>query len=74
MPNNVPKYFVPNICATIPFVGGIVANHKIPNKTPKASAVNVDEGKNRNKINIMVVFTEFILNLLILVLLSKFQF
>ena len=33
-------------------VGGIVANHSIPNKTPNASAVNVDEGRNRNKIRI----------------------
>ena len=38
------KYLVPNICATIPLVGGIVANHKIPNKTPNVRAVKVDAG------------------------------
>ena len=45
-------YFVPNICATIPLVGGIVASHKIPNKTPNVKAVNIDEGKNKNKTRI----------------------
>ena len=51
IPNKVARYLVPNIWATIPFVGGIVANHKIPNKTPNPKAVKVEEGKNKKRTN-----------------------
>ena len=48
MPNNIVKFLVPNIWATIPFVAGTVANHKIPKETPKAMAVIFDAGKSIN--------------------------
>ena len=42
------KYLVPNICATIPLVGGTVDNHNTPNVIPKKIDVYNDGGKNIN--------------------------
>jgi len=36
---------VPNIWATIPFVGGTVDNHKKPKVTPKTTELNILGGK-----------------------------
>ena len=35
------RYFVPNICATIPLVAGTVDNHKKPKLAPKINALNI---------------------------------
>ena len=46
IPNNVLKYFVPNICATIPLVGGTVESHKNPKVTPNTTELKILGGKN----------------------------
>ena len=45
MPNKVLKYFVPNIWATIPFVGGTVDSHNNPKVTPKIIEFNIEGGE-----------------------------
>ena len=42
------KYFVPNIWATIPFVGGTVESHRTPNVIPKKIDVYKEGGRNIN--------------------------
>ena len=42
------KYFVPNIWATIPLVGGTVESHKSPNVTPKIIELIRDGGEKIN--------------------------
>ena len=41
---------MPNICATIPFVGGTVESHNIPNVIPNKIDINIDGGE-KIKIN-----------------------
>ena len=52
MPNNVLKYFVPKICATIPLVGGTVDNHNKPKVTPKIIELIIEGGE---KIKIQIL-------------------
>ena len=52
------KYFVPNICATIPLVGGTVDSHNIPNVTPKKIDEYMDGGRNMN-IEIIIALKKF---------------
>ena len=46
----MPKYFVPNMCATIPLVAGTVDSHKKPKLAPKINALTLVAGKNINRI------------------------
>ena len=46
----MPKYFVPNICATIPLVAGTVESHKKPKLAPNKNALKLLAGVNINKI------------------------
>ena len=39
IPKSVLRYLVPNICATIPFVGGTVESHNNPKVIPKNTEV-----------------------------------
>ena len=47
--NTIPKrelrYLVPNIWATIPFVGGTVDNHSNPKEIPKTMDIMFDGGE-----------------------------
>ena len=52
MPNNVLKYFVPKIWATIPLVGGTVDNQSNPNVIPKIIEFSNEGGE---KINIHIL-------------------
>ena len=52
------KYLVPNICATIPLVGGTVDNHNIPNVTPKKIDEYMDGGRNIN-IEIIIALKKY---------------
>ena len=47
MPNKVLRYFVPNICATMPLVGGTVDNQSRPSY-PKIIEFNRDGGEKIN--------------------------
>ena len=40
----MPKYFVPNICATIPLVAGTVESHKKPKLAPNKNALKLLAG------------------------------
>ena len=57
--NNVPKYFVPNIGATIPLVAGTVDSHKKPKLAPNIKALILLAGKNMNKITSFVLAFTF---------------
>ena len=46
----MPKYFVPNKCATIPLVAGTVESHKKPKLAPNKKALKLLAGVNMNKI------------------------
>ncbi len=46
MPKSVLKYFVPNIWATIPLVGGTVESQIIPKVIPKKIDIANDGGEN----------------------------
>ena len=46
MPKSELKYLVPNICATIPLVGGTVDNQKSPKVIPKIIEFSIDGGEN----------------------------
>ena len=45
MPKRELKYLVPNICATIPLVGGTVDNHNSPKEIPKIIDIIFDGGE-----------------------------
>ena len=53
MPNNKLKFFVPKICATIPFVAGTVASHNSPKEVPNKIADKFDAGRKMNSINVI---------------------
>ena len=52
IPKSEFKYFVPKICATIPFVGGTVDNQRSPKVIPKIIELNIEGGE---KINIKIL-------------------
>ena len=45
IPKRELKYLVPNIWATIPFVGGTVDNHSNPKEIPKTIDIMFDGGE-----------------------------
>ena len=45
MPKRELKYLVPNICATIPLVGGTVDSHNSPKEIPKTIDIMFDGGE-----------------------------
>ena len=45
MPKRELKYLVPNICATIPLVGGTVDSHNNPKEIPKTMDIIFDGGE-----------------------------
>ena len=45
IPKRELKYLVPNICATIPLVGGTVDNHNNPKEIPKTMDIIFDGGE-----------------------------
>ena len=51
MPKSKVKFFVPKICATIPFVAGTVASHNNPKEVPNNTADKFEAGKKINRIN-----------------------
>ena len=46
----MPKYFVPNICATIPLVAGTVESHRKPKLAPNKNALIFVAGVNIKRI------------------------
>jgi MFS family permease len=50
IPYNIPRYLVPNMCATIPLVAGTVDNHKKPKLAPNKNALILLAGVNIKRI------------------------
>ena len=45
IPKRSDKFFVPNICATMPLVAGTVASHNKPKEVPNKIADKFEAGK-----------------------------
>ena len=50
MPYKSPRYFVPNMWATIPLVAGTVESHKKPKLAPNKNALTLLAGVNIKRI------------------------